>query len=265
MAPAAASNVKTLTLPDGTVIEYVHTSDVVPWLIAGFDAHFVAAARVSTSKDTVATLQRAYQGSGDAGELDTKDAGLLDGLIGDRHSGPFAHGLLSVYVDTSLFVWQQIGTHPELRRSRESARYRTLRPRFYVPGLNRPSLETADFHPMHPTYRYPDAEEWQAVTETLLTSYAAAWQTYQSLRAGGVLKELARMVLPSALMSTGIISASPLHWLRALSIRTQTPDSRRVSHVQFETAEVFMAVDRIMRERWPNTMAAFDASGREAP
>jgi hypothetical protein len=66
-------------------------------------------------------------------------------------------------------------------------------------------------------------------------------------------------------MSTGIVSARPLDWLRALSVRTQRPESRRVSHVQAETADVFERVDAIMRVYWPATMAAFDAAGREAP
>jgi len=240
-------------------IEYVYESEVEPWLIAGSDMHFVAAARASTSK----YLKQLIEATPD--DLRAKDKALLNELVKSQHSGPFAHGLVSVYIDCPLFVWQQIGTHPELKRSRESARYRTLRPRFYLPPITRALFEGADFSPMRPVYHSALVNEYEDMVTLMLRSYGMAWKNYLSAREQGVGKEIARGLLPMAIMSTGIVSASPLFWLRALSVRTQTQASKRVSHVQAETAEVFMRVDAIMREQYPHTMAAFDEAGRISP
>lgn len=247
-------------LPD---IEYVSEPTVEPWMLAGSDAHFVAAARVSTSKHTEQMVfgERLLASEG----MPLRDHALLQDLIKSQHSGPFAHGLVSVYIDAPLFVWAQLGTHPELKRSRESARYRTLRNRFYIPSIERAAFEAIGFVPMRPVFHSGVVTEHEQTVERLLYSYAASWRDYVELRNGGVAREIARGVLPDGIMSTGIVSASPLFWLRALSVRTQTEASKRVSHVQYETADVFMRVDAIMREEYPLTMAAFDAAGRVSP
>jgi thymidylate synthase (FAD) len=258
-------DVKTITFPRAKLptIEYVHGSDVEPWLMSGSDAHFVAAARVSTSSDMLSKLREASAAGTD---MTKKDQALLKELVKSQHSGPFAHGLLSVYIDAPLFVWQQIGTHPELRRSRESARYRMLRPRFYIPSPEAAVKQGFAYHPLtNPVVEVPDAQSYGDMVHILAHAYGQAWQHYESLRDDGISKEIARSVLPQATMSTGVVSASPLHWLRALSVRTQTDASARVSHVQAETADVFMAIDALMRERWPRTMDAFDEAGRVSP
>lgn len=260
MTPAAESPIKTLVASDGLTLEYTHEPEVELWLSAGSDTHAVAAARASTSKDLKSALSKAKDG-----HLSQRDQALLDDLITMRHAGPFYHGTLAVYVDCPIFVWAQIATHPELRKSRESGRYRTLRPRFYVPDIARALVVPEGYSAMRPHYHQAVQDDYVKMVATLMSSYEASWRAYLDLKDQGVAKEVSRGVLPQAIMSTGIISARPLDWLRALSIRTQTVQSKRVSHVQAETADVFMRVDAIMRDLWPETMAAFDAAGREAP
>jgi thymidylate synthase (FAD) len=261
-APPAETTVNAVTLSDGLRLEYVHEPEVELWLQAGSDAHAVAAARASTTKDLKTLLSKAGK---QQDWLSQRDESLLESLIELRHAGPFYHGTLAVYVDCPLFVWAQIGTHPELRRSRESGRYRSLRPRFYVPSIERAAMVPENYSPMRPVYHGALLEEYSQMVQSLMSSYAESWRAYSALIGQRVAKEVSRSVLPQAIMSTGIISARPLDWLRALSIRTQTPASARVSHVQAETADVFMRVDAIMRDHWPLTMAAFDKFGRVSP
>lgn len=256
-----SETVSSVTMPEDDLrIELVKVPEVELWLSAGSDTHAVAAARASTTKDLKQAMSKAKTGT-----LSPRDQALLADLLELRHAGPFYHGTLGVYVDAPLFVWAQIATHPELRKSRESARYRTLRPRFYVPDATRALVVPDDYSAMRPNFGEADAILYSQALEALCLSYAQSWRTYVKLKDMGIAKEVARGVLPQSIMSTGIISARPLDWLRALSIRTQTVHSKRVSHVQAETADVFMRVDAIMRDLWPETMAAFDAAGREAP
>ena len=118
------------------------------------DSDVIFAARVSTMGEQ--TLDDAASGV----EAGSKDKGLINFLMRDRHGSPFEHNSMTFYVQAPLFVFREFMRHRIASYNEESGRYREMRPVFYVPGADRSLVQVGkpgayDFIPGDPGPR-PD-------------------------------------------------------------------------------------------------------------
>lgn len=148
-----------------------------------------------------------------------------------------------------------------LSLSEESGRYKELEPVFYVPG-DRPLCQVGkpmDYNLVHGDV---DADE---IRSTILDAATLAYSAYRCMIRDGVAREVARMVLPLNLMTTGVITFNARSLMHFLSLRTDKPGSQRVSHPQYEIEMLADQLEVMFKRYMPITWAAFNEHGRLAP
>jgi thymidylate synthase (FAD) len=221
------------------------------------DSDVVFAARVSTMGEQ--TLEDAASGA-DAG---SKDKGLINFLMRDRHGSPFEHNSMTFYVQAPLFVFREFMRHRIASYNEESGRYREMRPVFYVPGPERNLVQIGkpgayDFIPGTPEQTALAVSSGKAVA-----TYAYA--EYQKQLDAGVAREVARTVLPLSLYSSMYVTMNARSLMNFLSLRTKRPDSHFPSFPQREIEIVAEAMEELWKPLMPLTHAAFESGGRVAP
>jgi thymidylate synthase (FAD) len=221
------------------------------------DSDVVFAARVSTMGEQ--TLEDAASGA-DAG---SKDKGLINFLMRDRHGSPFEHNSMTFYVQAPLFVFREFMRHRIASYNEESGRYREMRPVFYVPAPERNLVQVGkpgayDFIPGTPEQTALAVESGRAVA-------TFAYAEYQKQLDAGVAREVARTVLPLSLYSSMYVTMNARSLMNFLSLRTKRPESHFPSFPQREIEMVAEAMEEAWKPLMPLTHAAFEAGGRVAP
>ena len=221
------------------------------------DSDVVFAARVSTMGEQ--TLEDAASGA-DAG---SKDRGLINFLMRDRHGSPFEHNSMTFYVQAPLFVFREFMRHRIASYNEESGRYREMRPVFYVPSPARNLVQVGkpgayDFIPGTPEQTALAVSSGQAVA-------TFAYAEYQKQLDAGVAREVARTVLPLSLYSSMYVTMNARSLMNFLSLRTKRPESHFPSFPQREIEMVAEAMEEAWKPLMPLTHAAFEAGGRVAP
>jgi thymidylate synthase (FAD) len=221
------------------------------------DSDVVFAARVSTMGEQ--TLEDAASGA-DAG---SKDKGLINFLMRDRHGSPFEHNSMTFYVQAPLFVFREFMRHRIASYNEESGRYREMRPVFYVPAPERNLVQVGkpgayDFIPGTPEQTALAVESGRAVA-------TFAYAEYQKQLDAGVAREVARTVLPLSLYSSMYVTMNARSLMNFLSLRTKRPESHFPSFPQREIEMVAEAMEEAWKPLMPLTHAAFEVGGRVAP
>jgi len=246
--PAAAPSYEIEFRSDMTV-ELVRSS--------AHDSDVVFAARVSTMGEQ--TLDDAASGV----EAGSKDKGLINFLMRDRHGSPFEHNSMTFYVQAPLFVFREFMRHRIASYNEESGRYREMRPVFYVPGADRNLVQVGkpgayDFIPGTP-------EQTELAVSSGKAAATFAYAEYQKQLDAGVAREVARTVLPLSLYSSMYVTMNARSLMNFLSLRTKRPDSHFPSFPQREIEMVAEAMEEAWKPLMPLTHAAFESGGRVAP
>lgn len=190
--------------------------------------------------------------------LKSKDVGLIDFLMKNRHGTPFEQGNFFTWrVKAPIFVFREWHRHRVGWSYNEmSGRYTKLRPEFYVPATNaireqhgKPGAYT--FLPMMP-------HKADTVRQLLAESYNKDWGRYEALLEEGVAKEVARLVLPVAIYSEMYATCNARSLMNFLSLRAAPTAMREIR----EYAEAMLA---IFTEVMPVTAACFVKSELVAP
>jgi thymidylate synthase (FAD) len=242
------------------VTEIETTSEITVRLIQnmGGDHMVVAAARVSTSGEDAATWadpSKAVEG-----------AGLISYLMKHRHGTPFEHAALTFFVHAPIFVWREWHRHRiGFSYNEESARYRQLRPVFWLPAPERKIVPAAEHTSARPKFQRGDDGQHARLCDELRDAYRYAYVTYQGLIDAGYAKEVARACLPVGIYSSCWVTCNPRSLMAFLSLRTHEPEAKFVSYPQAEIEQAARVAERFLSEGWPLTHAAFVANGRVAP
>lgn len=237
-------------------IEFSTEIDVNMMVQAGGDHLVVAAARTSSDPE-VARL--AFE-TGDDGP------GLIRSLIRHRHGSPFEHGTITFAVDAPIFVWREHHRHRVgWGYSEESARYRELRPKFWIVHPGRPAHKPHNYKPMRPHPAYGSPAEQEEIVKIQQRCYRETWNGYMKMLAGDVLPEVARSVLPVGIYSRGIVTCNPRSLMHFLSLRTQDLDATVTSYPQSEIEQLARKYEEHFRAHWPVTWQAFNDNGRVGP
>lgn len=220
------------------------------------DSDVLFAARVSTKGE---------QSLADADtEADaTRDAGLINYLMRDRHGSPFEHNSMTFYVQAPIFVFREFMRHRIASYNEESGRYKELRPVFYVPGPERNLVQQGK--PGAYVFVPGTDEQYQLVRSQTETLCREAYASYQRMLDAGVAREVARIVLPLTIYSSMYVTMNARALMNFLSLRTKREDSHFPSFPQREIELCAEQMEAYWAELMPLTHAAFDKNGRVAP
>lgn len=195
--------------------------------------------------------------------LNDRDARLIGYLARNDHWTPFAHPQITLHCSAPVFVARQafksrVGfsmndeplEDPAFVENEVSRRYVDECPELYAPNVWRGRAALAKQGSSDEPVRLVDIGEGESAPPELLVedAYRTCRQTYEWLIAGGVAPELARSVLPQAMITEWFWTGSLAAWARFCTQRRQ-PDA------QAETAELAhacaAAVGPLFPVSWP--------------
>jgi thymidylate synthase (FAD) len=239
-----------ITLTDQIRVELVRSS--------ANDLDVVHSARVSTLGDQLEEdLERS------ASDVE-RDKGLIAFLMRNRHGTPFEHNSFTFRVTAPIFVWREHMRHRVgFSYNEESARYRELQPVFYAPSHERAIVQVGT--PGEYRFEVGFDEQYELIDESFEYCFQASYSAYEDLLASGVAREVARMVLPTAIMTTAYVTCNARSLMSFLSLRTFHEDSIFPSYPQAEIEMVASQYEQHFAASMPLTYAAFIDSGRVAP
>ena len=258
---AVASVVAILkTVPEETSpVPIEFRTDVTVELVrsSAHDSDVLFAARVSTQGEQ--TLGDAQSGA----SAQTRDRGLINYLMRDRHGSPFEHNSMTFYVQAPIFVFREFMRHRIASYNEESGRYRDLRPVFYVPAPERNLLQVGkpgayDFLP-------GSAEQAALVNDEVRAVATEAFTSYQRMLEAGIAREVARIVLPLTIYSSMYVTVNARSLMNFLSLRTKREGSHFPSFPQREIEMCAEKMEAFWADLMPLTYAAFNENGRVAP
>ncbi|AGM12149.1 thymidylate synthase [Streptomyces phage Sujidade] len=217
------------------------------------DSDVAMAARVSTI------------GGSHEEEVDlTKDEGLINYLMRDRHGSPFEHGSFTFYVEAPIFVAREHFRHRAgWSYNEESGRYKTLKPSFYVPGKERNLVQVGK--PGAYTFEPGTSFQKGLVPYVMQGTYEAIYGEYEAMLLHGIAKEVARMILPVGLMTSYYATCNPRSLMHFLSLRTINDESAYPSFPQKEIEMVADEMEEVFADAMPLTWSAFMRHGRVSP
>ncbi|AOQ27027.1 ThyX-like thymidylate synthase [Streptomyces phage Godpower] len=217
------------------------------------DSDVAMAARVSTI------------GGSHEEEVDlTKDEGLINYLMRDRHGSPFEHGSFTFYVEAPIFVAREHFRHRAgWSYNEESGRYKTLKPSFYVPGKERNLVQVGK--PGAYTFEPGNSFQKGLVPYVMQGTYEAIYGEYEAMLLHGIAKEVARMILPVGLMTSYYATCNPRSLMHFLSLRTINDESAYPSFPQKEIEMVADEMEEVFADAMPLTWSAFMRHGRVSP
>ncbi|ONI65366.1 thymidylate synthase (FAD) [Leifsonia sp. ALI-44-B] len=234
-------------------------SDVTVELVrsSASDSDVLFAARVSTQGEQ--TLEAAQDGQ----EATSRDRGLINYLMRDRHGSPFEHNSMTFYVQAPIFVFREFMRHRMASYNEESGRYRELRPVFYVPSEERNLVQVGkpgayDFLP-------GTAEQTALVRDETVRASTQAFEAYQRMLDAGVAREVARIVLPLNIYSSMYVTVNARSLMNFLSLRTKREGSQFPSFPQREIEMCAEKMEDVWQKLMPLTHEAFQSKGRVAP
>lgn len=144
--------------------------------------------------------------------------GLINFLMRERHMSPFEHGSFTFKIDCPIFVAREFHRHRTMAYNEVSGRYTEMKPRFYVPDTHRPLTQQGKAGQYY--FTFGDDKQKKLVEDAHKASIYWTWDNYQSQLEGGVAKEVARMVLPTSLMTQFYATVNPRNLMHFLGLRS---------------------------------------------
>lgn len=191
------------------------------------------------------------------------DAGLIDHLIRNHHSGPVEMAELKYSLRMPIFSQAQLVRHRTANLNIESARYSVMEDDFYIPEPQHWAINTSkDKQATEQAALDPRVAD--ALYNYISAHNDASYRLYQDLLKGqnemaaqdtwidvpGIAREQARMVLGQNIFSRSVWKQDLKNHLHFLMLRTD-------SHAQFEIREYADAMARVVEKLFPATWASF--------
>lgn len=196
----------------------------------GGDRAVVQAARVSYRSEGLSTPD--------------KDEKLIAYLLAHQHGTPFEHAVFKFHVKAPIFVARQWFRHRMGSYNEVSARYTEVKDDFYIPRR----------------WRAQDTKNKQGSYDANLANdvYTADLQglcddamvLYRGMIAGGVAKEMARIVLPVNLYTEFYWTLNARSLMHFIGLRSE-------AHAQWEMRQYSDALWAFFQSKMPWTAAAF--------
>lgn len=206
-----------------------------------------------------------YPGAVEKAEGTKRNAGLVKALMRDRHGTPFEAPQFTFEIEAPIFVAREAHRHRIASISEMSGRYVELMPVFWVPPRDRPLVQVPGSKQMAYSLEPGTEAQYDETRLTIETACEEAWKNYQAMLVNGIVKEVARVVLPVSVFTKWRLRINLRSALNFLSLRTRSELAAHPSKPQLEIVEVANQMEAIIRAHCPVTMGAFDESGRVAP
>ncbi len=204
----------------------------------GSDLSVARAARVS------------YDAAWRAGEDKGSDAKLIRYLWKNHHTSPFEAVTFTFEVKAPIFVLRQWYRHRTWSYNELSARYRELPEEFYVPDPKVIGVQSKN----NKQARDLSAGEQDMLVPSMIDhACRCAFETYRTLLAQGVPRELARSVLPVATYSHMFATVNLLNLFRFMTLRDH-------EHAQYEIQVYAQAMGRLIEPYVPVSVSAWRES-----
>lgn len=187
-------------------------------------------------------------------DLSTRDQGLINFLMREKHSTPFERVVFSFDVRAPLFVVREWERHRIASYNEESARYSVIKEDFYVP---RGEYIRAQFGKPG-AYYFEPVEDLEVVSDAeyhIERVQREAFRTYHYLLDKGIAKEVARTVLPVGMYSRFKVTMNLRALLNFLSLRNH-------HHAQREIKDFAVAVEHLVSEQIPFIIEKWNEHGR---
>jgi thymidylate synthase (FAD) len=230
--------------------EIIYRSDMTVKLIDSMasDSAVAMAARVST---------------GASNEDTSKDAGLINYLMRDRHGSPFEHNAFTFFIEAPIFVFREFMRHRIASYNEESGRYKELSPVFYRPDVNRKLLQVGK--PGAYTFEEGSQEQYEAMDNAVFVASEDSYARYGDMLDEGIAREVARIVLPLNIYSSMYVTMNARALMNFLSLRTSREGTHFPSFPQREIEMVAEQMEEFFAEKMPITYKTFNDNGRVAP
>lgn len=191
--------------------------------------------------------------------LEKRDIGLLKRLYKDRHGVPFEGVDFEFYIEAPLFTIQQILKHRHSSINQASGRYSSLTGTFYIPGEDRPLVQTGKTM----DYTFEPGEQWQrdALNKATKSENETWWHNYNAKLHIGIAKEVARQTAPHNSYASLYYKTNLRSLLNFLQLRVRWEDAKIVSHAQYEIEQVADEMAKIVEAKLPHLWEAFVDSG----
>jgi len=217
----------------------------------GGDDAVVRSARVSTSSDSRNV------------DMGTKEEGLINYLMRDRHGSPFEHNAFTFFVEAPIFVFREFMRHRIASYNEESGRYKELAPVFYVPGRDRKLVQQGK--PGAYTFVEGSEDQMTLARDASVDMAETAYYKYKDMLDAGIAREVARAVLPVSIYSSMYVTMNARALMNFLSLRTTREDTHFPSFPQREIEMVAEKMEEFFAEKMPITYETFNKNGRVAP
>ena len=167
-------------------------------------------------------IRSARVSSGSTSTDASRDAGLINYLMRDRHGSPFEHANFTFFTRAPIFMWREHFRHRMASYNEESGRYKVLDPVFYVPGPERKLVQIGKTG----AYEFVDGtpEQYETVVAQTKEACRQAYAAYNAMLEAGVAREVARIVLPLTIYSSAYVTLNARSLMNFLSLRTTSPD-----------------------------------------
>jgi len=215
----------------------------------------------SMASDEAVTM--AARVSTGASENPTKDAGLINYLMRDRHGSPFEHNAFTFFIEAPIFVFREFMRHRIASYNEESGRYKELSPVFYVPGDDRKLIQVGK--PGAYTFEDGDYSQVKSVQAMTRLSSERSYELYTKMLSDGIAREVARGVLPVNIYSSMYVTMNARSLMNFLSLRTTREGTHFPSFPQREIEMVAEKMEEFFAEKMPITYETFNKNGRVAP
>ena len=199
-------------------------------------------ARVSFDKET--NWEEGHDADGPYYFLKDRDKRLINFLAREKHLLPFRHPQIQLHIKAPIFVFRQLDKHQVgFSTSEISRRYVTGEPEFFEPEYWRQAA--------------PDKKQGSIDTPVeglegalhgrLNQVYGDVLDLYEALLGASVAPEMARIVLPQAMMTQQIKTGSLLGWHHLYKLRS-SPDAQK--EIRIVAEQIKEIVEQLFPVSW---------------
>lgn len=224
------------------------TTTIVEKKIDVLDHGFVRLVDHMGSDLSIARSARvSYDAAWRAGEDSGSDARLINYLWSNHHTSPFESVTFTFEVKAPIFVFRQWHRHRTWSFNELSARYKELPEEYYVPIPEHIGIQSKN----NKQGRDLSVERDMLIPSIIDANSVACFETYRTLLAYDVPRELARSVLPVNTYSHMFATVDLLNLLRFFTLRSH-------EHAQHEIQVYSNAMKELITDIVPVTMKAFE-------
>lgn len=177
---------------------------------------------------------------------DEKDKKLVFYLMKHHHMTPFEQSVFKFHAKVPIFVMRQWIRHRVGSFNEWSLRYSETPDEFYIPS----EFRKQDLKNKQGSLVAGAEIDQQKVREEYIRTIEQTFTTYQNLITAGAAREMARMVLPTALYTQFYWTVNARSLMNFILLRAE-------SHAQWEIQQYAMVLAKFFKMKMPWTWEAF--------